>query len=101
MVKNNLSNPQVATSDINMTAVILLGLYEVSTSLLDRRGRKLTIQPLQCINNTTFFDFSFQHIKGLSVLADLRGSLLLHGKGPTLLQIACCQVVCFRPEIAR
>jgi hypothetical protein len=29
-VKNNLSSPQLATSDINMTAVILLGLYEVS-----------------------------------------------------------------------
>jgi hypothetical protein len=42
-VKNNLSNPQMATSDINMTAVILLGLYEVSTSLLNHRGRKLTI----------------------------------------------------------
>ncbi|KAE9365196.1 hypothetical protein N431DRAFT_96771 [Stipitochalara longipes BDJ] len=72
-VKNNLSYPERATSDINMTAVILLGLYE-------------------CINNTTFFDFSFQHTKGLGVLADLRGSLLHQGKGPTLLQFACCQV---------
>jgi len=33
-VKNNISNPRLATSDINMTAVILLGLYEVSTFLL-------------------------------------------------------------------
>ncbi len=31
IVKNSLSSAPRATSDINMTAVILLGLYEVST----------------------------------------------------------------------
>ena len=36
-VKNNLSDPQLATSDVNMTAVILLGIYEVSTSLLQQQ----------------------------------------------------------------
>jgi hypothetical protein len=39
-VKNNLSSPQLATSDINMTAVILLGLYEVSLPLLQYRRQK-------------------------------------------------------------
>jgi len=41
-VKNNISNPQVATSDINMTAVILLGLYEVSKLLPQHWRPKLT-----------------------------------------------------------
>jgi hypothetical protein len=50
------------------------------------------------MNNKTYFDFSFQHTKGLGVLADMRGSMLLRGKGPTLLQIACCQVVCFSTQ---
>lgn len=52
---------------------------------------KAHLLSFQGISNATF-NSSFEHTKGLSVLADLRGSSL-HGKGPTLLQIACCQVV--------
>ena len=40
-VKHNISNPRLATSDINMTAVILLGLYEVSAACFDVRGKSL------------------------------------------------------------
>jgi len=53
---------------------------------------KAYVLPFQGINNTTLFNSSFEHTKGLIVLADLRGSSL-RGKGPTLLRIACCQVV--------
>jgi hypothetical protein len=41
-VKHNISDPQIATSDVNMTAVILLGLYEVSAACFDVR-KKLTL----------------------------------------------------------
>ena len=40
-VKYNISNPQIATNDVNMTAVILLGLYEVSAACFDVRGKSL------------------------------------------------------------
>ncbi len=40
-VKHNISNPHVATSDVNMTAVILLGLYEVSAACFLVRGKSL------------------------------------------------------------
>jgi hypothetical protein len=33
-VHNTLSDPRMATSDVTMTAVILLGLYEVSRPFL-------------------------------------------------------------------
>lgn len=42
-VQKNLSHAERATSDTNMTAVILLGLYEVSTPRLHDQRRKLTI----------------------------------------------------------
>ena len=73
-INKTLSDPALATSDATMTAVIMLGLY-------------------QCMNNgTESLQTYYIHSEGLSVLADLRGSLLLHGKGPTLLQIASCQI---------
>jgi hypothetical protein len=39
MVKSNLSHTQAATSDVNMTAVILLGLYEVNAPLVITKGK--------------------------------------------------------------
>lgn len=42
-VKNNLSDTQLATSDVNMTAVVLLGIYEVCTLLLQHQMEELTI----------------------------------------------------------
>jgi hypothetical protein len=75
MINKVLSDRLIATSDVAMTAVLLLGLYE-------------------CINSTNAADMDyFHHSEGLGALADLRGSLLTEGSGLDLLQIVCCQMV--------
>jgi hypothetical protein len=75
MINKVLSDRLIATSDVTMTAVLLLGLYE-------------------CINSTNAADMDyFHHSEGLGALADLRGSLLTEGSGLDLLQIVCCQIV--------
>jgi hypothetical protein len=68
MINKALSDRIIATSDITMTAVLLLGLYE-------------------CINSTFIgSDMElFHHSEGLGALADLRGSLLMEGSGLDLL----------------
>ncbi|KUJ09759.1 uncharacterized protein LY89DRAFT_740831 [Mollisia scopiformis] len=73
VVKQTLVFPGTAFDDSTMTGVILLGIYE-------------------CINST-LVEGSYHHISGLETLADLRGSLLMQGYGPSLLQTVCCQML--------
>ncbi|KAF8853862.1 hypothetical protein BDZ45DRAFT_62941 [Acephala macrosclerotiorum] len=73
IVKRTLLSPRTAVDDYTMTGVMLLGIYE-------------------CINSTLVEGPQYHHSSGLETLADLRGSLLMQGYGPSLLQIVCCQM---------
>ncbi|CZR63740.1 uncharacterized protein PAC_13637 [Phialocephala subalpina] len=73
IVKRTLLSPRIAVDDCTMTGVMLLGIYE-------------------CINSTLVEVPQYLHSSGLETLADLRGSLLMQGYGPSLLQIVCCQM---------
>ncbi len=91
MVNQALRDHETSISEVTMTVVILLGLYEVSTYVSIDKNISLTC--LKLINTKSVKTAAFDHSQGLGALADLRGSLLLEGNGSSLLPLICCQMV--------
>lgn len=74
-VNSALLDSLVATSDITMASVLLLGIYE-------------------SINCTFPSSIKYiHHSQGLKALAGLRGSLMMKGSGRDMLETICCQMV--------
>jgi len=96
LVNASLAQPSLASRDVTMTAVVLLGIYEVCIIQIMRSRICSLTNRLKCITgslNTFAKDLSLCHIHGLGALASLRGVLFTTGLDLSLLEIACCQMV--------
>lgn len=85
-----LTNCTIVPRETTMTAIFLLGLYEVR-NLKGLNNSLLTT--FQNITSRVVESPRQYHSNALIAMADLRGDLLRKGNGPGLLEIVCCQMV--------